>query len=265
MHARSPFAHLAFRRLVAGSVLLLGAAVGACSDDNNDGGNTGLPASTDYAGFVSSSTGGFGPLSITFASAVKAPPVGGMGGTGPSFSSAAPVAAAGTVSINGGAPVALTGTVDAGTLHMEGGGWVLDGTLLNGMITGTFTAPGGVTGSLSAVSSADGSPAAAYCGYYEGEDLTNATTVSGTFSMVIAGTVVLGTAVDADNEDPLDFAGVANQSAGTFTVDMSANGGKLVVDGSFDETEAWGTFDTYLGSTHVQQGAFIGYPGCTPT
>lgn len=252
-------------RLAAVALLTLVTALSACSDDDDDGGNTGLPGSTDYAGFVASTTGGFGPLDITFASAVKAPPVQTVGGTGPSFSSGAPVNATGTVSISGGAPVAISGTLDEGTLHMEGGGWVLDGTLLNGMITGTFTAPGGVTGSLSAVSSSEGSPAAAYCGWYEGFDLTNESSTYGTFSMVIAGTVVLGTAVDEDSEDPIDFAGTANQADGTFGVDISADGGRLVVDGSFDELGASGTYDTYLGTTHIQTGEFAGYPDCSPT
>ena len=258
-------ARFAIRRLSAASLLLLGVAVGACGDDSNDNNDPGLPAATNYAGFVASTSGQTGPLSIVFASAVAAPPVMSGAATGPNLSSSAPIAATGTVSIGGGAAVPITGTIDGGTLHMEGGGWVLDGSLLNGMIVGTFTGPGPITGSLSAVASAEGSPAQAYCGWYEGVDLTNETTVAGSFSLVISGSIVLGTAVDDDNEDPIDFQGTANQGAGTFTVDMSANGGRLVVDGAFDEIDAGGTFDTYLGSTHIQTGDFYGYPGCAPT
>lgn len=263
MH-RTPVRFLG-RRLTALSVLALAFAVGACSDDDNDnGGGTGLPASTTYAGYVSSTTGDFGPLNIIFASAVKAPPAYPAGVTGPSFSIGAAVNATGTVSINGGAPVDLTGTVDGGTLHLEGGGWVLDGTLQNGIITGTFTGPGPISGSLSALSSSSGDPAQIYCGWYEGTDLTNSAAVYGTYSMVIAGTVVIGTAVDEDNEDPIDFTGTANQADDTFGVDMSANGGRLVVDGAWDEFGAFGTFDTYLGTAHIQTGEFGSYLGCEP-
>lgn len=256
----------AFRRVTAASILLLGVSLSACSDDDNDDGGGGPPAATDYAGFVASTVGQTGPLSIVFASPVAAPPAGSAGATGPNFSSGAPVAATGTVSLGGGPPVAITGTIDGGTLNMTGaGGWILTGSLLNGMIVGTFTAADGSTGSLSAVASAEGSPAQVYCGYYGAIDLTNETEVTGSFSLVIAGNIVLGTAVDADNEDPIDFTGTANQGAGTFEVDMSADGGRLVVDGSFDETGASGTFDTYFGSVHVQTGDFYGYTDCTPT
>lgn len=260
-------ARFAFRRLTAASLLLLGVAVGACSDDdNNNDKNTGLPASTTYAGYVASTTGGTGPLNITFASAVKAPPIQTIGATGPSFSSGAPVNATGTVSINGGTAVNLAGTVDGGTLHLEGGGWVLDGTLQNGMITGTFTGPGPISGSLSAVSSAEGSPAQMYCGWYDGVDLTNESTLYGSFSLVIAGTVVLGTVVDEDNEDPIDFSGTANATTGDFSVDMSdGQGGRLVVDGGTASWGIGGNWDTYFGSTHVQTGTFEGYTGCEPT
>lgn len=252
------------RRLATLALLGLALGTAACSDDDDDGGgNTGVPASTTYAGYVSSTTGGVGPLNITFASAVKAPPARPTSVAGPSFAYGAPVNATGTVSL-GGAPVAITGTVNEGVFHMEGGGWVLDGNLSNGMITGTFTAPGAVTGSLSAIASSEGSPAQVFCGYYEGTDLTNEESVEGSFSMVVAGTVVMGTAVDEDNEDPIDFAGTAKPSEGTFTVDMSADGGRLVVDGSYGETGAAGTFDTYAGSTHVQTGEFYGWPDCTP-
>ncbi len=253
------------RRLVAAALLAIVATSAACSDDDNGNNNTGLPASTTYAGYVSSTTGGFGPLNITFASAVKAPPIQTMGSTGPSFSSGAPVNATGTVSINGGAPVDLTGTVDGGTLHLEGGGWVLDGTLQNGMITGTFTGPGPISGSLSALSYAAGDPAQMYCGWYEGTDLTNSGSVYGSFSMVISGTVLLGTAVDEANEDPIDFAGTAKPSTGELSIDMSdGSGGRLVVDGTYDELGASGTFDTYLGTTHIQTGDFGSYLGCEP-
>ena len=52
----------AFRRITAASILLLGVSLGACSDDDNDDDGGGLPAATDYAGFVASTDGQTGPL-----------------------------------------------------------------------------------------------------------------------------------------------------------------------------------------------------------
>jgi len=254
----------AFRRLTAASILLLGVAVGACSDNNNDnGGDTGLPAATSYAGFVASTAGQTGPLSITFASAVAAPPALQQAGTGPSFSSGAPVNATGTVSIGGGAAAAITGTLEGGTLNMTGGGWTLTGSLLNGQLVGTFTGPGGVTGSLSAVASASGSPAKTFCGYFEGSDLTidPPEAVFGTFSVVIAGDVVLGTAV-SDGGNVIDFSGTA--TATSFTIQKVTTEGTLNASGTYDANGTQGTFNTKVGSTTVQTGGFVGYPDCTP-
>ncbi len=253
----------AFRRITAASILLLGVSLGACSDDDNDDGGGGLPAATNYAGFVASTDGQTGPLSIVFASAVAAPPVYSAGGTGPSYSSGAPVNATGTVSIGGGAAVPITGTIEGGTLNMTGAGWTLTGSLLNGMLVGTFTAPGGVTGSLSAVASAEGSPAQAFCGYFEGSDLTidPPEAVYGTFSVVIAGDVLLGTAV-SEGGNVIDFTGTATST--TFTIHMVDGQGELNASGTYDANGTEGTYNTKVSGITVQTGGFVGYPDCTP-
>lgn len=256
-------ARFAFRRLTAASLLLLGVAVGACSDDdNNNNDNNGLPAATNYAGFVASDDGqSTGPLSITFASPVAAPPV---GSTGPSYANGAPITATGTVSIGGGPSVPITGSIEGGTLNMTGaGGWVLTGSLLNGMIVGTFTAPGGVTGSLAAVASAEGSPAKTYCGYFEGSDLTidPPEAVYGSFSMVIAGDVLLGTAV-SEGGNVIDFTGTA--TATTITVHMVDGQGELNATGTYDAETAQGQYNTKVSGITVQTGAWVGYPSCAP-
>ncbi len=252
-----------YRRLAAAAFLLLGAVVSGCSDDNNDdGGDNNLPAASAYVGFVASTDGQTGPLNITFASPVSAPPVVPGGVTGPSLSSGAPVNATGTVSL-GGAPVAISGTLDGGTLNMSGGGWTLTGSLLNGMLVGTFTAPGGVTGSLSAVASASGSPAKAFCGYFEGSDLTidPPEAVYGSFSVVIAGDVVLGTAV-SEGGNVIDFSGTA--TATSFTITKTTTEGTLSASGTYDADGTEGTWNTKVGSVTVQTGGFVGYPDCTP-
>lgn len=246
------------RRLTLAAILLLSGALGACSNDNNDNGG-GLPSSTAYVGLVASTDGQTGPLDITFASAVAAPPIGQEPGTGPSLSSGAPVAATGTVGYGSSAPVAISGTINGGTLDMTSeDGWVLHGSLLDGHITGTFTAPDGSTGSLSAVSSTAGSPALAFCGYFEGTDLTNdpPSVESGTFSAVVAGTVVLGSAV-GDGGTVFDFAGTA--TATTFTINQTTPEGRLAATGTYDGNGTEGTYDTYAGTLHAGTGGFVGY------
>jgi len=252
------------RRLATLSLLAVAVGVAGCGDDDDGGGDdNGLPASTSYAGFVSSTDGQTGPLSITFASAVAAPPMQLASGTGPTFSSGAPVNATGTVSIGGGAPVAITGNIEGGTLTMTGGGWTLNGSLLNGMIVGTFTGPGGISGSLSAVSSTEGSPAKTYCGYFEGSDLTEdpPTAEYGTFSMVIAGDVLLGTAV-SDGGDVIDFTGTA--TATSITVHMVNSQGELNASGTYGADGAEGQYNTKVSGVTVGTGAWVGYPDCAP-
>lgn len=251
-------ARFAFRHLTAASILLLGAAVGACSDDNTDNGGGGtLPGSTTYVGLVASSNGQTGPLDITFASAVSAPPAQQNTPTGPAFAGGAPVSATGTVSIGGGAPVAISGTVNAGALSMSGGGWTLTGTLLNGVITGTFTGPGGVSGSLSAISSTSGSPALAFCGTFTGQDVTTNPPSAdlGTFSAVVAGTVVLGTAV-GDGGTVTDFSGTA--TATSFTVSKTQGTATLSASGTYSSTSTNGTYNVKVGSVTASSGTFAG-------
>lgn len=266
MTNRTPSVSRRIQRFTVASTLALALALAACSDSNNDNGGGGGSAtgSTDYAGLVASTDGQTGPLSIVFASAVSAPPVLVEPGTGPSFSSGATAAATGTVSIGGGAPVDLTGSVTNGALAMSGGGWTLTGTLLNGKITGTFTAPGGVTGSLSAISSTSEFPALAFCGTFAGQDVTTDPPSEdlGTFSAVVAGTIVLGTAV-GDGGTVVDFSGTA--TATTFTVSKTTAEGTLSAQGNYNTTTTSGTYNVKVGGVTVTSGTFTGDRCTIPT
>jgi len=251
---------LSSRRLAAASILLLAAAVGACSDSNDNGGSTGLPASTTYVGLVASITGETGPLDIVFASAVNAPPAPQPAGTGPSFAGSAPINATATMALGGSGLINLTGTLDAGVLHMTGSGWTLDGVLDAGKITGTFTGPGGEAGSMSALSSSSGDPAVAYCGTFSGVDHTDGDSPdNGTFSVVLVSNVLLGTAV-SDGGSATDFSGTAGASTFSFTHTESV--GKLVVTGNYNADSTWGDYHTNpTGSSLVaSEGTFKGYP-----
>jgi len=248
------------QRLAVASTLAFVLMLGACSDsnsNNNGGGGGGGNASTDYPGLVASSDGQTGPLSITFASAVSAPPISTEPGTGPSLAGGASASATGTVSLGGGAVVPISGSVTNGALSMSGGGWTLTGTLLDGKITGTFTAPGGVTGSLAAISSTSGAPALAFCGTFSGTDVTTNPPSAdlGTFSAVVAGTIVLGTAV-GDGGTVVDFSGTATTTA--FTVSKTTTQGTLSAAGTYNATSTSGTYNVKVGGATVTSGTFTG-------
>jgi hypothetical protein len=249
------------KHLAATSVLLIAAALGACSDSNsNDGGSTTLPASTTYVGLLASTDGQTGPIDMTFASAVAAPPAPQMAGTGPSFAGGAPVIVNATMQLGASGPIALTGTLDAGALHMTGSGWTVDGVLDAGQITGTFTGPAGQAGSMSALSSTDGSPAVAYCGTFAGVDHTDGDSPDlGTFSVVVVSNVLLGTAV-GDGGGTTDFKGKA--SGGKFSFTHSESIGSLIVTGNYNADSTWGGYYTKpTGSTvKASEGTFAGYP-----
>ena len=249
---------LALPALVAGLVLA------ACSgDSNNGGGTTGLPASTTYVGLYASTSGVTGPLSITFATAVKAPQVPHNDIAG---ASAAPNAATGTVGVNG-TDVPITGSLDGTTLHMTGaGGLDLNGTLSNGVIKGTWTDTGGDDGNFTAASSSEASPAVAYCGRFDGVVASDQSTETGTFSALVAGTEVHGVVV-GDGGTAEDFSGTAvpgtTPGTGTFKIKQTVGQGTLTVnDGQYDASTASGSYTTSVGTTTVSTGTFSGDAGC---
>jgi len=249
-------------QLLALPALLAGLALAGCSDSSsNGGGTTGLPASTSYVGIYASTAGSTGPLSITFATAVKAPPVVHNDIAG---ASAAPNNATGTVTV-GVTDVAISGALDGDALHMTGaGGLDLVGTLANGVITGTWTDAGGDDGNFAAASNSETAPASNYCGGYEGTVAADQSTELGTFNLVTAGALLQGVAV-SESGDIVDFKGTATSTStgGTFKVSQSnANGTLTINDGAFNADSIWGHYATSSGGTPVSSGTFRGFLGC---
>lgn len=251
-------------QVLALPALLAGLALAACSGDSNSGGGTtGLPASTTYVGLYASTSGITGPLSITFATAVKAPQVPHNDIAG---ASSAPNNATGTVGVNG-TDVAISGALDGTALHMTGaGGLDLVGTLANGVIKGTWTDGGGDDGNFTAASSTEASPSVAYCGQFSGTVASDQSTESGTFSALIAGTEVHGVVV-GDGGTAEDFSGTAvpgsTAGTGTFKIKQTVGEGTLTVnDGHYDSETASGTYTTSVGTTTVSSGTFSGNAGC---
>ena len=228
--------HSHVRALMLGTAFALvasAAMLSACSDDESPppGG------STDYVGLMASTAGATGPLNITFDGVVT------VRGASRTALAVDPINATGTFSLGSIGPIAVTGTLT-------------DGTLANGEITGTFTGPGGETGSLAAVGSSTTTPARAYCGTYTGIDHTDESAEAGTFSVVVAGNIALGTVV-TDDGDTGSFSGTATST--TFTVHQAINGGFLNVDGLHNATSASGTYNTKTAeNVAVSEGTFNG-------
>lgn len=152
---------------VAVSLLLASLAVTAgCGDDSNDDG--GSTTTVEYAGVFGSSANA-GRLAFGTATAVVRDGFAGLAVTNLS----------GTMDFISGASVALTGTLDGVALSLTGSGYTFTGTQNGNVISGTFTGPGGETGSFSATLVPDGVAITTMCGSYDGSD-------SGVFSLNIA-------------------------------------------------------------------------------
>jgi len=244
-------------RAALGALFLLALATGACSDDssNNPGGGPG--ASSTYVGLLASDDGQTGPLNLTFASPVAAPP---QAGTGPSFSSAV-VNVTGTLSLGGGPLVNITGTLDDDDfLTMSGGGYDLFGDLDHGIIIGGFTNAGIVliTGSLVAASSSEGSPAYAFCGQFNGTSVGDPPTEdSGTFNMVVASGTATGVAYD-DEGSAIPLQGTSTSSSVSISLTDPDSGGMLTASGTYNGTSISGTYSVTLGGAPISSGTFTG-------
>ncbi len=144
------------KRLTWAAILLAAVAlVAGCSSKSSDNGST-TPGSevanqtfTGGMGGAASDGSDSGILSLSFGSAPATAPTDG----------ALPMAPAATITISGtikiiatGAVINVTGTYDTATksFTVSGGGYTITGTINNGVISGTYTGPGG-NGSFSLI------------------------------------------------------------------------------------------------------------------
>lgn len=253
------------RDLGLGAALLLALALGACSDDDDNGGGGGPSASTSYVGLVASSDGQTGPLNLTFASPVAAPPIAPSAGTGPSFSSGAMVDVTGTLQLGGGAVTSIAGTLDdEDVLTMTGGGFNLSGELQNGVIAGGFTGPG-VSGTMVAAANSENAPATAFCGYYSGTSIGDPPSEDfGSFNLVVASGTATGVAYD-DGGDAIPLQGTSTSSTVSISLTDQDSGGTLTANGEYDATGIEGTYSVTLGGVPISTGTFAGGICGSPT
>jgi hypothetical protein len=161
--------------------------------------------------------------------------------------------ASGSVTLIGGAARSasasmppLSGSYNAGTgaLHLEGGGYTFDGTIADGVLSGTWTGPGGTSGSFSAFLGGEGTVVDVYCGTF---DTVND---DGTFNLVRRDATLRGFAVP-DNGDTIELSGsvsgntltifgtLAGQTQGVATATLAADGSTF--SGTVNDPENPGT------------------------
>ena len=146
---------------------------------------------------------------------------------------------------------------------MTGGGYTLTGTLKNGSFTGTFTGPGGSSGTFAALSSTDVTPAYAYCGTYTGLITPGNIEEDGSFNMVAAGTILSGSS-SSSGGDIISFTGRAAAEPNgttTVTVNQTTAEGTLTANGTVtaDYSTVSGTFQASVADeVGVNNGTFQG-------
>ncbi|HEX5004634.1 MAG TPA: hypothetical protein VFV65_04920 [Gemmatimonadales bacterium] len=242
----------------------------ACGSDS-DAGSGGLPPSTTYAGFVATSVGQTGPLNLTFATPVAAPPGAQPTGTGPALANGAPVNVSGTMQVGGSPIITVEGTIDGEIFEaLTDGGWTLAGTLEDGLLIGALDGPGTSSGFLVAASSSPGVPATGYCGTFLGEDTEAPDTgLIGTFSLTIAGGVIAGVMYRWPSMPPapiyadtiaVHFAGTATPSDISVSQTDPYTQHLFTVDGTYDETGVSGSFHESKGEVPYSFGTFTGTP-----
>lgn len=247
------------RHLAIGATLVLAVALGACSDDDDDNGGGGGPAaSASYVGLVASSDGQTGPLNLTFANPVAAPPIAMSVGVGPSLSSGAPTNVTGTMQLGSGASTDLAGTLDDDdNLTMSGGGYNLTGALDDGVVNGVFTGPG-VSGTFVAAASSESAPARAFCGTFSGTSIGDPPSEDfGTFNLVVASGTATGVAYD-DEGGAIPLSGTSTSTTVSISLTEPDSGGTLTATGEYSATGIEGTYSVTLDGVTISSGSFSG-------
>lgn len=143
---------------------IVGAAFFAAACGSSSGGGNGT--STTFEGVIvgDSLSGGLsGSISLTIATtslSIASPADFDLVGV------EAVVNVTGTLTISGGSTISLSGTYDTGThaLNVSGSGYTFIGTFNNGVLSGTFTTPGGGSGSFASSSTSGSGNVYKFCG-----------------------------------------------------------------------------------------------------
>jgi N-acetylneuraminic acid mutarotase len=205
------------------AVVLATLALAACSSKNAAGptqqaGPSGTFTGTLVGGSLS------GVLTLNFPASVSAVVASRARFTVVPVAEASTVAAAatsvtGSLAVTGGSTYTLSGTYDPSAnpqLSVSGSGYTITGSYsaANGQFSGSFAAPGGVSGQWTV--SAGGAAVKVFCGSYGGT--TNSVPVGGTFNLVLDGSNRLtGLSTTADGKT-VGLTGTYNSATGSVSL-----------------------------------------------
>ena len=213
-------------------IALMGAVIGGCKKDEEPVATGGQ--STAYAGTFANSTES-GSMSVNAAAAK---------------STGIDVTVTGTIRVitPTAATITVTGTLVNNILTITGGGYTFTGTLTGTTISGAYTGPNGA-GTFTAQVSTNSS-AKIYVGTYTTQVAGH---VSGTFNMVINGTVISG--VSASSNGSGQFGGTL--SGATITIFNPATPTVTLATGVVVGTTVSGTYNDGQGDNGVWSGALV--------
>jgi hypothetical protein len=232
----------------------VGLAFTGCADDGDDDDDGGGGGSTTFAG-VAAGSGVSGALTVTVATSE---PIPAARITGPRHE----VTATGTFTPTGGSAVVLTGTYndEDGALILSGGGYTFTGTYANGVISGTFTGPGG-SGSFSVLAAPAGT-ARTYCGTF----VSNKGGSGGTFNIAVSGQTLAGVAYVIDDDEAIPLIGTRDDDD-SLHISIASSPPLPIAEGqiSEDSTTVAGVYDNNEGDTGTFSGELCSSAGGNST
>lgn len=231
---------------IAGALAVAAAVAMGCSDG---GTAASAPQTATLIGTISTASVS-GTLTLDIPTALA--PV--RASAAPTAHMSGPVPVTGNCVVQGGPTVALNGTYDAatGALSVSGSGFTFSGTVLNGVLTGTFTTPGGETGGFSAADGAS-STIVAFCGTYT-ETAVNGDHGLFTASVNFTAKTIVAVGVSQVDSSVTTMAGALSGS--TFNITFpDGGGGTTTVTGSVTSTTLNGTFSDTNGGSGTVAGA----------
>ena len=231
------------RTVHANLCVLVALTMGAAACGDATGGSPGTTSTTFEGIIAGDSASGLlsGKISLTIETA-------SLGVGSPTLvyertGAAASVNVTGTLTLVGGTIINLTGSYDTGahTLSIAGGGYTFTGTFSGGVLSGTFTTPGGGTGSFSTATPTGGGAVYSFCG------TAVSTTKAGagaTFNVVFNTGAASITGIAYGNHDkiPTQLAGTlsSNNWSLSFT---NGQGHPGSASGTFTSTSITGTYN----------------------
>jgi hypothetical protein len=211
----------------------IAAACGSSSSNPNNGSTTfdGVIVGDSASGELS------GSITLTIATvslSVSSPAVFDITGV------AASANVTGTLKIQGGGSIALTGSYDTNShaLSVSGGGYSFSGSFSNNALSGTFTAPGGGSGSFSTSATSGSGAVYSFCG------AAVATTGKGgaTFNLVINTGAGTATGFASSSDGVTNLNGTATSSTWSISFLTVKNGDPGTASGTYTSSSLTGTY-----------------------